>query len=70
MRTKKEIIEEINQVNTLINNLIMDIGEGYARMRISNDNYIVPIINQKIEALKKAEAQMNLLEQELGNTPD
>jgi hypothetical protein len=48
----------------------MDIGEGYARMRIYNNNNLVPIINQKVDAFKKAEAYMKVLEQELANTPD
>ncbi|MBI3501187.1 MAG: hypothetical protein HY063_05275 [Bacteroidetes bacterium] len=70
MRTKTEIIREFNQVQTLCDRLIMDIGQGYARTRLTNDNSLVATVNQKIEAFKKAEAQLRTLEQELANSSD
>lgn len=70
MRTKTEIIKELNQVQTLCDRLIMDIGQGYARTRLTNDNSLVATVNQKIDAFKKAEAQLRTLEQELANTTE
>ena len=70
MRTKTEIIKELNQVQILCDRLIMDIGQGYARTRLTNDNSLVATVNQKIDAFKKAEAQLQTLEQELANTTE
>lgn len=66
-RTTNEIINELNSVQNLCDRLIMEIGLGYARIRLTNDNSIVSSINQKIEAFKNAEMQLNILEQELSN---
>ena len=69
-RTKQEIINDINQVQATCDRLIMNIGQGYSRVRLMNDNSLITEINQKIDAYKKAESQMKALEQELANTTD
>lgn len=68
MRTKTEIINELNQVQNLCNRLVMEIGQGYARIKLKNDESIIASVNQKIDAYSKAESQMRFLEQELANT--
>jgi prefoldin subunit 5 len=70
MRTKTEIIQDINQTQALCNRLIMDIGQGYAQVQLTKDNTLIEKINQKINAFQKAEVQLRTLEQELANTAD
>jgi hypothetical protein len=70
MRTKSEIIKDINQTQTLCDRLIINIGQGYAEVRLTNNNNLVATVNQKIDAFKKAEAQLRTLEQELANTTE
>lgn len=70
MRTKTEIINDINQTQTLCDRLIMDIGQGYAQVRLTNNNNLVATLNQKIDAFKNAEAQLRTLEQELAKATE
>ncbi len=70
MRKKSEIIKELDRVQSLYNRLSMDIGQGYANIKLKNDDSLVAIVNQKIEAFKQAEVQLRLLEQELENTSE
>ena len=70
MRTKTEIINELNQTQTLCNRLIMDIGQGYTRSYMTNNKALIAIVNQKIDAFKTAEAHLQSLEQELANSPE
>ena len=65
MRTKTEIIDELNQVQTLCNRLIMEIGYGYAQISLANDENLIASINIKIDAYREAESHMLLLEKEL-----
>lgn len=67
MRTKTEIIKELNEVQTLCDRLLMGIGLGYAHTRLKDDNSLIASVNQKIESFKKAEAEFQTLEQELAN---
>ena len=46
MRTKTEIIKELNQVQPLCDRLIMDIGQGYVRIQLSNENRLVATVNR------------------------
>lgn len=70
MRTKIEIINELNQVQTLCDRLTMDIGKRYARFNLTNDNSLIATLNQKIDAFRNAEAHLWTLEQELANTTE
>jgi hypothetical protein len=67
MKTKSEIINEISKIQAVRNTLIMEIGQGYANVRLYDDSRLVTIVNQKIEAYSQTEAELQILENLLAN---
>ncbi len=67
MRTKLEIINDINSTQTLYDRLLMDIGLLSAKCFTTKDKFLVATTNEKIEAFKKVELQLHELEKELVN---
>ena len=69
-RTKSEIIRELNQAQTVYDRLTMDIGQGYAQIRLTNSKDLIATVNQKIDTFRKVEVQLRTLEQELANSTE
>jgi uncharacterized membrane-anchored protein YhcB (DUF1043 family) len=65
MRGKKEIIKDFNETQAVYDRLINEIGQLYAQHRLTNDQNLVPTINNKVDAFQKVEMQLKTLEQEL-----
>ena len=68
MRPRQEIIKNLNETQAYYDQLIMEIGQLYARHKLTNDQDLVPTINNKINAFQKVEMQLKTLEQELIKT--
>lgn len=68
MRTKSEIINEINETQNLYNRLALEIGLSFANYSQRKDELIMSEINKKIQIFQKTEAQLRFLENELANT--
>jgi len=65
MRTRQEIIKDFNETQSVYDRLIMEIGQLYAQHRLTNDQNLVPTINNKVDAFQKVELRLRTLEQEL-----
>lgn len=65
MRTTKEIIKEINENQLTYDRLIMEIGEGYTRYKLTNNSSLESNINDKVETLQRIELVLKNLEKEL-----
>lgn len=70
MRKQQEIIKEINETQTIFNELTMSIGQLYAQHSLTKDQKLVPRINDKVNALQKVELRLRILEQELAKTEE
>ena len=46
----------------------MEIGQFYAKHRLTNDQNLISIINEKVEAFQKVELTLRKLEQELSKS--
>lgn len=68
MRTRREIIKDFNETQTVYDRLIMEIGQLYAKHRLTNDQNLVPSINEKVDAFQKVELRLRELEQELSKS--
>ena len=68
MRTKEDILNEINKAQILCNKLIMAIGQDYIRIRLYNEDDLIVMLNQKIDAYKTEGEKLLALERELAKT--
>ena len=65
MRKQQEIIKEINETQTVFNELTMNIGQLSAQHILTKDENLIPRINEKVNAFQKVELRLRILEQEL-----
>jgi uncharacterized protein with PhoU and TrkA domain len=65
MPGKEEISAEMRAVQQKMDQLYMEIGQGYAALRKTGDSKIVIVINSKVELVQKLEERMDELKQEL-----
>ena len=65
MRTKKEIIEELNQVNVKYTKISMFIAQEYGEYNQTNDNAILHKINPMIQEAEALFEKIKLLDIEL-----
>jgi hypothetical protein len=65
MKSKEDISNEILRIQQQIDQLIMEIGHGYAKLRATGDSKIVPVINSKVEIVEKLTESLDELRQEL-----
>jgi len=70
MRTQQEIIKEINETQTVLNELTMSIGQLSAQHCSTKDENLVPRINDKVNAFQEVELRLRTLEQELSRTEE
>ena len=70
MRTQQEIIKEINETQTVFNELTMSIGQLSAQHRSTKDENLVLRINDKVNAFQEVELRLRTLEQELSRTEE
>ena len=68
MRTKQVIIKDFNETQAVYDRLTMEIGQLYAQHRLTNNQSLVPSINNKVDAFQKVELQLRSLENELTKT--
>ena len=70
MRTRAEIIKDINECQQLFDRATMNVGQLYGRYYHTQDEKLIRSVNEKIEVIKVLEVRMRELDSELTTAKD